>query len=124
MFLILCFVRIPLNAFQNAVNHFRSHLEIGEFEKIVNLPTTFSDVVAALISCKNARKMGKSKGKGKKREYLDQLLQRIHHFKGVVDAAVQSSPQIASLVWASIRFLVEVCFQHSRLYTATAWVRT
>lgn len=87
------------------MNHFRSHLETEEYKDITK-STTFTDVITALIACKNAQRSKRSKGK--KSDYIDRLLQRIHHYKGVVDTAVQGTPELVSIVWASIKFLVQV----------------
>jgi hypothetical protein len=42
-------------------------------------------------------------------EGLEPLMGNLRSFNGVVDTLVQSNPQIAALVWGSIKFALEVC---------------
>ncbi|KAL2862422.1 uncharacterized protein BJX67DRAFT_297566 [Aspergillus lucknowensis] len=95
-----------VTAYQKAISHYRTSLADDDFHKVTQ-NTTFADVVAELIACKNAQQTGTRKA-GKAQQHLDALLQRIHHYTGVIDAATQGNMGMVALVWGSIRFLVQV----------------
>ncbi|KAL4768997.1 hypothetical protein BDW60DRAFT_109780 [Aspergillus nidulans var. acristatus] len=98
--------KAPITAYQDAMAQFRAHLHSDDFQKI-SRSTTFSDVVAELVVCKNAQQKGTRK-QGKSQQHLDKLLERIHHYSSVIDSAAQGSPELVNVVWASIKFLVQV----------------
>lgn len=97
--------RIVIHAHENALQQFQAYLNTNEYQEITN-PASFTDVLAALIACKNAQSV--SKAKLRKHQHLDRLLQRVHHYKEVVDVAVQGCPDTVSFIWASMRFLIMV----------------
>lgn len=75
---------------------FRAYFHSDDFQKI-SRSTTFSDVVAELVACKNALQKGTRK-QGKSQQHLDKLLQRIHHYSSVIDPAAQGSPELVNVV--------------------------
>ncbi|VUC32121.1 unnamed protein product [Clonostachys rosea] len=89
-----------VSAYENVINHFQSHLDVEDYEKVTRA-TDFGDVVTALISCKNAQIAGKRKGK--RWLHLDRLLQRVHHYKEVVDVAVQGLPDLATSSFVTVQ---------------------
>ncbi|KAH6971024.1 hypothetical protein BKA56DRAFT_131809 [Ilyonectria sp. MPI-CAGE-AT-0026] len=97
---------ITNGAYESTLKHFQLNLDSQEYDQVARC-ATFTDVVTALVACKNAQ-AAQSTTKQCATQHMDRLLQRIHHYKGVVDIAVQNSPQLVSLVWASMVFLIKV----------------
>jgi hypothetical protein len=95
-----------VTAEEGALRYFESYLNVDEYNKILK-ETTFTDVVSELIACKNVQEAVLSK-RPKGHIHLDILLQRIHLYSGVVDTAIQNTTQPASLIWASMKFLIQV----------------
>lgn len=95
-----------MTAEDSALKYFESNLRADEYGKIAR-KATFSDVMAEVIACKNAQEAALSK-LPRGHRHLDILLQRIHLYSGVVDTAIQNTTQPASLIWASMKFLIQV----------------
>lgn len=68
--------------------------------------TTYEDLNNAVVGF---REKYRKKSISRALEGLEPLMGNLRSFNGVVDTMVQSNPQIASLVWGSIKFALEVC---------------
>ena len=44
------------------------------------------------------------------RDRFDKIVEGFHKYAKIVDIAIQHSPEITSLVWASARFLIQVLY--------------
>lgn len=108
---------------QEAINEFQSVLtedQRKEFRKVKNVPDADTVITfTAQLDIANTQRKGNSIAS---RFYS--FLQSIHQFSSIVDTFVSSNPNIAALVWGSVKFtlLVSIIDPFSLRHQAQIWL--
>ncbi|KAK6354415.1 hypothetical protein TWF730_008821 [Orbilia blumenaviensis] len=93
---------------QDALQEFTNGLSLEDRQ---NLPANpgLKDIVNFISDANRLSAKGKSRRYG---ERIQPFLEALRQFTGTVDVMVQSNPEIASLVWGTVKFFMTIAIAH------------
>ncbi|EPS37078.1 hypothetical protein H072_9294 [Dactylellina haptotyla CBS 200.50] len=97
---------------QDAIFSFCSSIPASERSKLPTNPEP-NDVLDFVT---RANYLGSKRNSRKFGDRIRPFLTAVHQFSGTVDVMVQSNPEIASLVWGSVKFLMTILMAHNKYF--------
>lgn len=107
-------MNLPLTSSSSPAQHKLEHA-LANFhciltpEELSNLPVTSPDALSMVKLTAEIDAKGKNRTLRRCGSYFDLLLESIMLYSGVADTLVSSNPQIAALVWGSVKIVILVC---------------
>ncbi|KAL0633009.1 hypothetical protein Q9L58_008115 [Maublancomyces gigas] len=89
-------------------------------EELSNLPVTSPDALSMVKLTAEIDAKGKNRTLRRCGSYFDSLLESIMLYSGVADTLVSSNPQIAALVWGSVKIVILAAHNLSRAFETLA----
>jgi hypothetical protein len=98
----------PLTKLEAAVDDFRGILNDEQRRKLASIGSVRDAESVMIFTAQLDRENQLRKGRGVASR-LHTILERVQAFTTVVDTYIQSNPEIAALVWGSLKFTLLVC---------------
>ncbi|KAH7304083.1 hypothetical protein B0I35DRAFT_401700 [Stachybotrys elegans] len=107
----------PQKALQDAIDGFHSILTVDQRDKLAHIGAIRDAQSAMIFTAQLDRETQLKKGRGVAGRFIS-VLQSVQAFSAVVDTFVSSNPEIAALVWGSIKFALLIVVNFTSYFEA------
>ncbi|KAK6544064.1 hypothetical protein TWF694_000776 [Orbilia ellipsospora] len=99
---------------EKAISDFKSSLKPEDEQSLSRIPNPNAEDVVKLVTDIDFKLQTKQKRRKLQDSAFMDFIKSIQQFSSIVDVTVQSNPEIASLVWGGIKFVLIIFLNHSK----------
>ncbi|KAF3911728.1 hypothetical protein AA313_de0205088 [Arthrobotrys entomopaga] len=102
---------------EEAISNFKNSLKPEDKQSLSRIPNPNAEDVVKLVTDVEVKLQKKQKRRKLQDSYFMDFIKSLQQFSSIIDVTVQSNPEIASLVWGGVKFVLmmgRLCPQYDR----------